>query len=286
MTTALRDLYGLIGDPVDHSLSPDIQAVAFASFARTAAYVPFHVETSKLEAAIEGVRALGVKGLNVTIPHKERAAALVDELEGDAAAIHAVNVIVNRAGKLVGHNTDTFAVQAALDKGGVDITGQRALVLGAGGAARAAAYAIGRAGASEVIVANRTFRRSNQLCLELSELGIDAVASPLSTGALRELVPMCQVVVNATSVGLNQPGVSPLPEGIAFDPDGLAIEMIYRPLKTKFLLQAREAGLRTVDGLDLLVQQAIASLRLWLNRPVDAQKIAPAMRAAALEALL
>ena len=286
MTTALQDLYGLIGDPVDHSISPDIHAAAFAQLSKKSAYLPFRVDADKLGAALDGVRALGIKGLNVTIPHKERVAELVDELDGDAAAIRAVNVIVNRGGRLVGFNTDTFAVHAALERQGFDARDKRAIVLGAGGAARAAAFALGRAGVSEVIVANRTFRRSNELCLELSKLGIDAVASPLTAGAMRELVPMCQVVVNATSVGLKEPGQSPLPDGTEWDPDALAIDMVYRPLKTRFLQQAREAEVVTVDGVDILVQQAIASLRLWLNRPIDSNRVAPIMRTAALEALL
>lgn len=286
MTTALRELYGLIGDPVEHSLSPEIQAAALATLARTAAYVPFRVESERLVQALDGARALGIKGLNVTIPHKERVAELVDDLEGDAAAIRAVNVVVQRLGRLVGHNTDTAAVTAALEKAGVDAAGKRALVLGAGGAAKAAAYALGKAGCAEVIVANRTFRRSRDVCHLLSGLGIEALASPLSLGALRELVPMSQIVVNATAVGLRAPDASPLPDGITFDADAIAIDMVYRPLKTRFLIQAREQGVRTIDGLDLLVNQAIASLRLWLGRPVDAARLAPVMRAAALEALL
>lgn len=286
MTQAKRDLYGLIGDPVAHSVSPDMHAAALERLSPDGAYLPFHVSPDTLVAALDGARALGVKGLNVTIPHKERAAELVDALEDDAAAIRAVNVIVHKAGRLIGYNTDTYAVQAAIERQGFDPDGKRALVLGAGGAARAAAYALGRAGLTEVIVANRSFKRANELCLDLSKLGIDAIASPLTPGALRELVPLAQVVVNATSVGLNAPDESPLPPDVEFDPEALAIEMVYRPLKTRFLRQARSAHLQTVDGLDILIHQGIASLRLWLERPVDANRIAPLMRAAALEALL
>lgn len=283
---ALRDLFGLMGDPVDHSLSPEIQAAAFALVARTSAYLPFRVEPSKLEAAFQGARVLGLKGFNVTAPHKERAAGLVDALEGDAEAIGAVNVVVNRQGKLVGHNTDTYAVTAALEKAHVDLRGKRVLILGAGGAARAAAFAIGRAGAEEVIVANRTFSRARELCARLGALGIEALAAPASPGALRELLPLSQLVVNATSVGLRSPDESPLPAGASFDAEAVALEMVYRPLKTRFMRQAQEQGVRVVDGLELLVHQGIASLHVWLGRPVDAVRLAPVMRAAALEALL
>jgi shikimate dehydrogenase len=284
--TAVRDLYGVFGDPVDHSLSPEIQAVAFAQVARAAAYLPFHVTPDQLEAAFAGARTLGLKGWNVTLPHKEQAAKLVDSLEGDAAAIKAVNVVVNRGGKLVGYNTDTIAVQKSLDKIKFDVRGQRALILGAGGAARAVAYALGKAGASEVVVANRTFSRARDLCAALAEHDIEAVASPLSLSAMRELLPLSHVVVNATSVGLNAPDQSPLPATLEFDSNAVVVEMIYRPLKTKLLQHARLQHVQTVDGLEILIQQALASLSLWLNKPVDANRLAPLMRTAALEALL
>ena len=283
---AMRDLYGLFGDPVDHSLSPDIQAIAFSTLARQAAYLPFHVPAGDLAAAFTAARTLHMKGFNVTIPHKEKAAELADALDGDAASIKAVNVVANREGKLVGFNTDTIAVTKSLDKIKFAIAGQRALVLGAGGAARAAAYALGRAGASEVVVANRTFSRARELCAMLAGLGIEAVASPASVNALREMVPMSQIVVNATSVGLKSPDDSPLPATVDFDPAAVAIDMVYRPLKTRFLQQAREQGVQTIDGLDILIQQAIGSLSIWLNRTIDAGRLVPVMRAAGLEALL
>src|SRR4051812_22155035 len=148
---AMRDLYGLFGDPVDHSLSPEIQATAFATLARQSAYLRFRIPPDQLKAAFDAARVLGMRGLNITIPHKEKAAELVDSLEGDAAAIRAVNVVHNRDGKLVGFNTDTLAVVNALEQLKFKVKGARALILGAGGAARAAAYALGKAGASEVV---------------------------------------------------------------------------------------------------------------------------------------
>jgi shikimate dehydrogenase len=227
-----------------------------------------------------------MRGLNITIPHKEHAAELVDSLEGDAEAIKAVNVVANRDGKLVGFNTDTLAVTRSLDRLKFHVEGQRALVIGAGGAARAAAYALGKGGAAEVVVANRTFARARDLCEHLAGLGIEAVASPASPAALRELLPMSQIVVNATSVGLKEPDQSPLPSPVEFDSAAVAIDMVYRPLKTKFLQQAREQNIQTIDGVDILVHQGIGALAIWLNRNVDATKLFPAMRAAALEALL
>ena len=284
--TAQRDLYGLFGDPVDHSLSPEVQAAAFQLLARSAAYLPFHVTPDQLPAAFTAARTLGIKGFNVTIPHKEKAAELVDSLEGDAAIIKAVNVVANRGGKLVGFNTDTAAVTGCLDRIRFNVRGHRALILGGGGAARAAAFALGRAGAAEVVIANRTFSKARDLAELLSNNGIEALAAPYSAASLRELLPLSQVVVNATSVGLKSPEQSPIPVTLDFDTNAVAIDMIYRPLKTRFLAHAREQNIHTIDGLDILVSQAISSLAIWLNRAVDVNKLTTVMRAAALEALL
>jgi shikimate dehydrogenase len=283
--TAIRELYGLLGDPVDHSLSPEIQAAAFGLVARSAAYLPFHVPPAELPAAFAAARTLRMKGFNVTIPHKEGAVALVDALEGDAAGIRAVNVVVNRSGRLVGHNTDAMAVTSALERLSFDVRGQRALVLGAGGAARAAVWALGRAGAAEVLVANRTFDRARTLADGLSGHGIVARATPFGADALGELVPGCRLVVNATSVGLKSPSSSPLPDSVRFDPAAVVVDMVYRPLRTRLLEQAQAQGVRTIDGLEILVQQAIGSLSVWLGRPMDAARLGPVMRAAALEVL-
>lgn len=283
---ALRELFGLMGDPVEHSLSPEIQQAAFQRVARTSAYLPFRVPPERLGSAFDAARVLNLKGFNLTLPHKEAAARLVDALEGDAQAIGAVNVVVNKDGRLVGHNTDTAAVTAALEQHGARIDGARVLVLGAGGAARAAVFALGRAGAGEVVVANRTFRRAQALAMELGKVGIVALASPLTRAAMLEIVPESSIIVNATSVGLNDPSTSPLPLDVTIDSDATVLDLVYRPLKTRLLAQAREAGAQTVDGLDVLVNQGLGALSLWLGKRVDAAKLAPIMRAAALEALL
>jgi len=283
---ALRDLYGLFGDPVDHSLSPEIQAAAFGVVSRQSAYLPFVVSQESLPEAFKAARLLALKGFNLTLPHKEAAAKLVDELAGDAQAVGAVNVVVNRGGKFVGHNTDVLAVRRVLEGGGVSLKGERAIVLGAGGAARAAAFALGGAGAAEVIVSNRTFSRAAELADAYAQKGLETFACPLTPAALRELVPGAKVVVNATSVGLGAAEQSPLPEDVFFRDDAVAVEMVYRPLRTKFLRQAREQGVQSIDGLEILVQQGLGALQVWLNRPIDAARLAPTMRAAALEALV
>lgn len=283
---AMKDLYGIFGDPIDHSLSPEIQAAALSLVAKQSAYLPFLVSKESLPDAFKAARALALKGFNLTLPHKEEAVKLVDELVGDAESVGAVNVVANRGGRLVGHNTDVLAVRRALEGARVSLKNERVIVLGAGGAARAAAFALGGAGAAEVIVSNRTFSRAADVANAFSQKGLEVFASPLTPAALRELVPGAKLVLNATSVGLNQAERSPLPEDALFREDAVAVDMVYRPLRTKFLRQAREQGIQSIDGLEILVQQALGALQVWLNRPIDAARLAPTMRAAALEALV
>jgi len=274
-----------MADPVEQSLSPDIMSAAFALLGHDAAYVPFPVPAGKVKPALFAARTLGAKGFNISMPHKEDAVMYCDSVEGDAVGVGAVNTVVVADGRLVAHNTDAAAVVQALARARVQTNGARVLLLGAGGAARAAGWALGRAGAAEVIVANRGFGRGRALAAHLARQGVNALAAPLSLPAMRELVPMCGVLVNATSVGMNAPGQSPLPDEVEPAEGAAALDLVYRPVQTRFLAWAQAHGLVAVDGLDVLVLQAIGSLSLWLGRPVDKAKFFAPLRTAALEAL-
>lgn len=284
--SAIRQLFGLFGSPVNHSLSPEVHGAAFKLLGRQAAYLPFEIAEDQLADGFAAARLLKLAGFNLTQPHKEKALELCDEVAPEAAQIGAVNVVLREGERLLGHNTDAGAVSRAVASQRADLRGQRALVLGAGGAAKAAAFALAKAGCSEVLVANRTFSRAQELASSLSEQGFEILAAPLSAASLRELLPISAVVVNATSVGQNAADESPVPEGAIFDPDAVAVDLVYRPLKTRFLAQAREQGVKTVDGLEILVEQGLGSLALWLDKAVDTTRLAPVMRAAALEGLL
>ncbi len=283
-TTLVRTLFGVLGE--EPPLSPEMLAAALSLVSRTSACVPFRVADGRLEAAFAGTRALGLAGLAVARPLAQGAAKLVDALEGDAAAMGEATVVVQNEGRLVGHFGATVGLTMLLDQARFDCHGKRALVFGAGKGARGVAYSLARAGASEVIIANRTFQRARDLCERLSGLGAEALAAPASAAAIRELLPMAQVVVNATTVGEGAPDESPLPPSAGFHPDALVLELVQRPLKTRFIRQAQEQGAQVVDGLEVLVHEGLATLQLWLGRPVDASRLVPVMRAAALEALL
>jgi shikimate dehydrogenase len=252
----MRALYLLLGDPVAHSRSPAIHARAFELLGVDAVYAPCRV--TDVPGAVRALRALGVAGANVTIPHKQAVLASVDRLEEAARRIGAVSCIVNRDGVLHGHNTDRDGILRALGS----FSG-RAVVLGAGGSARAAVDAF----RPQVTIVNRTRARAEELAREMGvEVGgVDAVGR-------------ADLVVNCTSVGMTG-------EEMPVDPAllrGAVIDLAYSPRgETALIRAARKKGLRAIDGIEVLVHQAIASLEIWLGRP-GLGELAPELRKAAL----
>ena len=253
----MRALYVLLGDPVAHSRSPAIHARAFELLGVDAVYAPCRVVD--VPAALRGLRALSIAGANVTIPHKLAVMEHLDRVDPAAARIGAVNCIVNRGGALHGHNTDREGLLRALGK----FEG-RAVVLGAGGSARAAVDAL----KPRVTIVNRTRAKAEALARELGveTSGMDAVAS-------------AEVVVNCTSVGMDG-------RELPFDPAllrGTLVDLVYAgPTgETALVRAARSSGKRAVDGIEVLVRQAIASLEIWLQKPA-LDELYPELRKAAL----
>jgi shikimate dehydrogenase len=278
----MRGLYCLLGDPVAHSRSPAIHARAFQLLGVDAVYAPCRVAAAELPAAVAGLRALGARGFNVTVPHKSEMVRLVDQVSKDAERMGAVNC-VSRApdGQLLGHNTDAPGLLRALRvapegaRTNVELAGARAAIVGAGGSARAAALALAGQ-AQSIAVVNRTEAKARTLAALCRAAGCpDASARPLED-ALRS----ASLVVHCTTVGL---GTDELP----FDPALLAsgavvVDLVYAPQgPTALVRRARALGLRAVDGLDVLVHQAIASLEIWLGRP-QLDSLFPQLREAAL----
>ena len=242
-------------------------------------HLPLPVAPARLEAALAGLVALGFAGANVTIPHKERAAALADELTPTARALGAANTLtVLPDGRLQGDNTDVGGILAALQEAGVDLAGRQALILGAGGSARAAAYALARAGA-DVALANRTPARADALASDLAPHtgGRLQVLSLADAAALQARLAEAALLVNTTPVGM-QPGpdISPLPEGLRL-PAGLAVlDLVYAPRRTRLLRDAERSGCRTVEGLRVLVHQGALSFEIWTGRPAPLDVMARA----------
>jgi len=266
-------LVGLIGYPVEHSLSPAMHNSAFAALDLNWCYVPLPVRPERLGEAVAGLRALSFVGANVTVPHKEAVMPHLDHVTPEAQAIGAVNTLVMREGRSIGHNTDWQGFLTALGEGGFDPHGKRAVVLGAGGAARAVVYALAQAGA-QVAVLNRTLARAQALAQDLSPLfpGLLLFSLPLTLQTLGERTAEAHLLVNATSVG-TWPEVdqSPWPEDLAFPSHLTVFDLVYNPRQTKLLRQARAAGAKAVGGLGMLVHQGAAAFELWTGKkaPVE-----------------
>ncbi len=283
------EVYGLVGDPVDHSLSPPMHEAAYEATGLDARYVTFGVAGADLAAAVEGARALGVAGLNVTVPHKERVLDLVDP-DPLAARIGAVNT-VDFGDRVTGHNTDAAGARRALRAAGADLSGATAVVVGAGGAGRAVTVGLLDAGA-RVRVANRTVERAETLAADLQAGGaadgaasaapggesdaldgtVPVSAHPLS--ALDSLLSDATVLVNATTVGMEEDR-SPVPAA-ALHGELTVLDAVYRPLRTRLLRDVERAGARTVDGGRMLVEQGAAAFERWtgLDAPTRAMETA------------
>lgn len=272
--TAHTGLVGVLGHPVRHSLSPQIHNAAFAAQGVDMVYVAFDVAPEQLAEALSGIRALGIRGVNVTVPHKEAVVALLDQIDPPAARIGAVNTVVNDQGRLTGFNTDATGFTEALRSllpGGA--RGLRCMLAGAGGAARAVLAALIADQAAGVCVYNRTFERAAALCRDAAEWG-PTECEAVSEERLRAVAPSADVLVNATSVGLASE-VKDFPVPVDIVHSGLTVvDLVYGKGPTGLVQAARARGARAVDGMEMLLMQAGQSYRLWtgLQPPMDAMR--------------
>lgn len=265
--TGTTRIVGIFGDPVAHSLSPLMQNAALRAAGIDAVYVPFHVTAAQLRDAVCALRALNILGVNLTIPHKEAACALVDELDPSAALIGAVNTIVNRDGRLLGCNTDAPGLLRALrEELGVDPAGRRVLVAGAGGAARAAAVALAQTGAAWVGVANRTVTRAEQLVADLAPRlqGTTFAALSLAADLPMHLDEPIDLLVNSTAAGLRGETL-PFAPGACVREGGAVYDMVYGREPTPLVAAAAAAGVSAADGLGMLAGQGEEAFRLWFG---------------------
>jgi shikimate dehydrogenase len=256
---------------VRHSRSPAMHNAAFAAHGLDLVYLAFDVVPDDLPAAVVGLRAVGAVGANVTVPHKERIVPLLDELDPIAHRTGAVNTLVNREGRLVGHNTDTPGFLAALRSGwGRGPTGARCLVLGAGGAARAVVSGLISEEASDIWVHNRTASRASALAEEATDWSSVPVRA-ISDADLPLFAQQADLVVNATSVGLDDEVKVTLIPVDTLHGGQCVMDLVYSSHRTPFLSAAAARGAITVDGFEMLVQQAARSYELWTGRtpPVE-----------------
>jgi shikimate dehydrogenase len=264
---------GLIGDPVEHSLSPSLQNAAFQHLGLDYAYVVFTVGREKLGDAISGMRSLGFHGLNVTMPHKIDVIQHLDELDETAKNIGSVNTVLNRDGTLIGYTTDGIGSLKALRYNRVNPSGKKIVLLGAGGASRSVSFTLAKE-AKELVILNRTLRRAERLVSDLTHLlgkGREVRAERLSDEKLEEELGEADILVNATSVGMRpREALTPVDASL-LRPNLVVFDLVYEALETRLLREARRIGAKTIDGLSLLVHQGAASFEIWtgVKAPIE-----------------
>jgi shikimate dehydrogenase len=272
--TARTGLVGLLGHPVGHSLSPQMHNAALKAQGVDMVYVAFDVPPEQLASAVEGLRALRIRGVNVTVPHKEKVVSLLDVVDSLAGRIGAVNTIVNDEGRLSGYNTDVAGFLSALRLAKADgARGLRCLVAGAGGAARAVVAALSQDRAAEIWVHNRTFRRAQTLCESASGWG-GSLCEVVTAGDLSARVRAADLLVNATSVGLQATVKESSFPVDTIDSHHVVIDLVYGPDPTALVAAAEARGASVLDGREMLVMQAASSYRLWTGRepPIETMR--------------
>ncbi len=264
----MKKIYGIIGDPVAHSLSPVMHNAAFEELGMDAVYLAFRVPKGELKDAIQGAKSLGIAGLNVTIPLKEKALSFVDA-EEVAEKIGAINTIDFSSGTPVGYNTDGIGSLRVLKETVGQINGKKALILGAGGAARAISFYLDVEGAM-VTIANRTKERAAQLASRLHNADFIGLE-----GELERRIKASDILINATSVGMHPNEDATLVNADLMHPDLVVFDIVYNPMETKLLKEAKKAGVKKiVDGVKMLVYQGAASFKIWtkMEPPIEAME--------------
>ncbi|MEX1217001.1 MAG: shikimate dehydrogenase [Acidimicrobiales bacterium] len=258
----------VIGSPIRHSLSPTLMNAAFDAVGLDWTFIALEVAEMQVPDAFAGVRTLGISGLSVTMPHKEAAAACADVLTPEAQQLGAVNCIVNTKGMLTGHNTDGEGFVRSLDHGfHFNPLNKRCVVFGAGGSARSIVLALANSGAAEIVVVNRTLGRAERAAALAGDRG-EVVALEGSHSDLLD----ADLIVNATSVGMGEPGLNEVPFDASVLHEGqVLVDIVYQPLETPLLRAARTSGASAANGVAMLAHQAAVQFELWtgVDAPID-----------------
>ena len=265
---------GVFGSPVRHSCSPPMHNAAFAELGLDFIYVPFEVASEKLGDAVQAIRALGMPGINVTIPHKGGVAQLVDDLDESARVLEAVNTICRRNDRLIGYNTDAAGFVRSLQEAGESVRGKDVAIIGAGGGARAVAWAMAQQGVGSVVLIGRTPPKAQAVAeLVMRASGSEvAEAVPLASASSEQIVRRSQVVIDTTDVGMHpNVDVAPVIPPNWISPHHLVVDIVYNPQETALLRAARERGARTLSGVGMLVHQGAIAFEMWTGQapPVE-----------------
>ena len=277
-------LTGILGYPVTHSVSPQMHNAAYAKLGLNYCYLPISVKPEDLERVLEGIRILGFAGVNVTIPHKEAVVTHLDEVTKIARLIGAVNVILIQEGRLIGYNTDGPGfIDSLREDAGFDVVGKSAVVLGAGGGAKSVAMMLAQDGVKKLVISDLIYEKAENLCEYInSHFGIAPYACPAKSNELRKLIGNCDLLVNATPVGMH-PKVNecPIEEDYIIPGSAVVYDLVYNPLETKFLKLAKKNGAKAVSGIGMLIRQGALAFSLFTEEDASIN----IMKEAALKAL-
>lgn len=260
---------GLIGNPVEHTLSPLIHNTLSEDMGINLVYVPFLVEGQQIEAAVRGAYALNILGMNVTVPHKSAVIPYLKEIDPLAAAIGAVNTLVRCDGGYKGYNTDMTGLRRAMESDGIRLSDEKVILLGAGGAARAVAFLCADAGVSKIWILNRTFEKAQQVAQEVNNVFGRACAEPLLLDEYAKIPGGGYLAIQGTSVGLHphtEEAVITAPD--FYEKIRAGYDLIYKPYHTKFMRLVREHGGAAYNGLKMLAYQGIHAYELWNDTTV------------------
>ena len=274
MISGATRICGVIADPIEHTVSPAMHNAAFEEMGINYLYLPFRVKREELGKAIAGMRALNIRGLNVTIPHKVAVIPFLDELDDLAQRIGAVNTIVNDNGVLRGYNTDATGFLQALLERGVEPRGKRVIILGAGGASRAISLILAERG-SNLVILNRTWDKAKEHADRVSQTCQREVqALKLDRENLAKALNKADILVNTTSVGMS-PDIEETPvTADLVKPPVIVFDIVYNPIKTRLLREAEATGTETISGIDMLVWQGALAFEKWtgLKAPVKVMR--------------
>jgi shikimate dehydrogenase len=275
MISGRTKIVGVIGDPVEHSRSPQMHNSAFQEMGLDYVYIPFRVKAEELKSAIDGFKALNVVGINVTLPHKKAVLPLMDRVSEEAQLIGAVNTLVFKDGTVKGHNTDARGFLASLYEKGIDsVRGMKVVVLGAGGGARAIVTGLALESVSSITIANRTVENAVKLADDLSKkTDVQMKGIALDESKFSDYVSKCDLLVSTITAGMD-PSIK-----LSIDPDWLqkdciVCDIVYTPPDTNLLKSAMDRGLKTVGGMGMLVHQGAISFQLWtgLQPPLETMR--------------
>lgn len=263
--------FAVIGDPIGHSLSPLMHEAGFRATGLDARYYRFRVEPEKLAEAVSGLKALGFRGWNVTVPHKENIIPFLDELTDEAGKIGAVNTVKVENGRLIGHNTDGTGFIRSIEKDIAEFSGKQAVILGAGGAAKSITVALMRKG-MQLTILNRSPERAEELAKAIEAMGGEASAGELKPGAWL----MADLLVQTTSLGLKGENYPFSLEGIS--PQTVVVDIVFREQVTPFLADAAARGCQVHNGMGMLLHQGALAWEFWWGEEAPLEVMAEALR--------